>query len=114
VAVECITGEEVERYLASGLPDTEEGRTTLRRRVGFLAHLLARNDIWVVLTAEVPAEAVWAELQEAYGGFHLIAWDEAKTPAKPWVRLTKGLSPEAMVERLVRTMEAQGWFASVP
>jgi len=52
--VEILDGDEVRRHLSKGLGYTKEDRDTNIRRIGFVARLLARHEVFVITAAISP------------------------------------------------------------
>ena len=63
--VEVLDGDEVRATLNSDLGFTKEGRDANVRRIGFVARLLARNGVAVIVAAISPYRAVRAEVRAA-------------------------------------------------
>lgn len=68
VLVQILDGDELRDNLSAGLGFSREDRTTHVRRVGFVAQLLARHGVTVV----VPVIAPYAAAREAVRDHHLI------------------------------------------
>ncbi|MBI5500939.1 MAG: adenylyl-sulfate kinase [Deltaproteobacteria bacterium] len=67
--VEVLDGDEVRTHLCKGLGFTREGRDTNIRRIGFVAHLLARNGIVAIAAAISPYRAIRDENRALIGDF---------------------------------------------
>lgn len=67
--VEVLDGDVVRENLSKGLGFSKEDRDTNIRRIGFVAHLLARNGVKVITAAISPYRAVRDEVREAAGDF---------------------------------------------
>ena len=69
-AVEVLDGDEVRRYLSSGLGFSREDRDTNIRRIGYVARLLSRHGVAVIVAAISPyrdTRAAVRQLIEADG-----------------------------------------------
>jgi adenylylsulfate kinase len=62
-AVEILDGDEVRRHLSKGLGFTKEDRDTNVRRIGFVAHLLARHGVFVITAAISPYAEIRNEIR---------------------------------------------------
>jgi adenylyl-sulfate kinase len=67
--VERLDGDEVRKHLSKGLGFSREDRDENIRRIGFVAELLCRNGIIVIVAAISPYRAVRQELRLAIGAF---------------------------------------------
>ena len=67
--VEVLDGDEVRTNLSKGLGFSKEDRDTNIRRIGFVAHLLARNGVAVITAAISPYRAVRDEVRSQIGDF---------------------------------------------
>jgi adenylyl-sulfate kinase len=67
--VEVLDGDVVRTNLSKGLGFSREDRDTNIRRIGFVAKLLSRNDIAVVVAAISPYRAVRDEVRAEIGSF---------------------------------------------
>jgi adenylylsulfate kinase len=67
--VEVLDGDEIRKCLSAGLGFSREDRDTNVRRIGFVAGLLARNGVTVL----VPVIAPFADSREAVRKLHLYA-----------------------------------------
>lgn len=61
--VELLDGDEVRQTLSKGLGFTREDRDTHVRRIGYVAQLLARNGVWVLVAVISPYRAVREEVR---------------------------------------------------
>jgi adenylyl-sulfate kinase len=61
--VELLDGDEVRETLSKGLGFTREDRDTHIRRVGYVAQLLARSGVWVLVAVISPYRAVREEVR---------------------------------------------------
>jgi len=68
-AVEVLDGDVVRTNLSKGLGFSREDRDTNIRRIGFVAKLLTRNDVGVVVAAISPYRAVRDEVKADIGAF---------------------------------------------
>ncbi|MFJ8824041.1 adenylyl-sulfate kinase [Streptomyces sp. NPDC102467] len=66
--VEVLDGDEIREYLSAGLGFSREDRHTNVQRIGFLAELLARNDVLTL----VPVIAPYADSREAVRKRHQV------------------------------------------
>lgn len=67
--VERLDGDIIRQYLTKGLGFTKEDRDENIRRIGFVAHLLSRNGVIVLVSAISPYQAVRAEVRQQIGDF---------------------------------------------
>jgi adenylyl-sulfate kinase len=67
--VEVLDGDVVRTNLSKGLGYSREDRDTNIRRIGFVAKLLTRNDVAVVVAAISPYRAVRDEVRADIGAF---------------------------------------------
>src|SRR5687767_9684114 len=67
--VEVLDGDVVRTNLSKGLGFSREDRDTNIRRIGFVAKLLTRNDVVVVVAAISPYRAVRDEVRAEIGAF---------------------------------------------
>jgi adenylylsulfate kinase len=67
--VEVLDGDVVRTNLSKGLSFSREDRDTNIRRIGFVAKLLTRNDVAVVVAAISPYRAVRDEVRDEIGAF---------------------------------------------
>ena len=68
-AVEVLDGDVVRTNLSKGLGYSREDRDTNIRRIGFVAKLLSRNDVAVVVAAISPYREVREEVRASIGAF---------------------------------------------
>ena len=61
--VEVLDGDEVRETLNKGLGFTRDDRDTNIRRIGYVAQLLARNGVWVLVAVISPYRAVREEVR---------------------------------------------------
>ena len=66
--VEVLDGDVLRTHLTRGLGFSREDREENVRRIGFVAHLLARNGVVVVVSVISPYRAVRDELRELHAG----------------------------------------------
>jgi adenylyl-sulfate kinase len=69
VDVEILDGDEVRQNLSKGLGFSREDRDTNVRRIGYVAKLLARHGVYVLVAAISPYRAVREELRASIPGF---------------------------------------------
>jgi adenylyl-sulfate kinase len=67
--VERLDGDEVRKRLSKGLGFSREDRDENIRRIGFVAELLCRNGVIVIVAAISPYRAIRDELRLAIGAF---------------------------------------------
>jgi adenylylsulfate kinase len=67
--VEWLDGDVVRRYLSKGLGYSKEDRDENIRRIGFVAELLTRNGVLVLVSAISPYRAVRQEMRARIGNF---------------------------------------------
>lgn len=67
--VEVLDGDVVRENLSKGLGFTKEDRDTNIRRIGFVAELLTRNGVIVLVAAISPYRAVRDEVRDTIGRF---------------------------------------------
>jgi adenylyl-sulfate kinase len=67
--VECLDGDEVRRSLCKDLGFTKEDRDENIRRIGFVAELLTRHGVIVLVSAISPYRAVREEVRKKIGRF---------------------------------------------
>jgi adenylyl-sulfate kinase len=68
-SVEVLDGDVVRTNLSKGLGFSREDRDTNIRRIGFVAKLLTRNDVAVIVAAISPYRAVREEVRAEIGSF---------------------------------------------
>lgn len=69
IKVEVLDGDEVRTNLSKGLGFSKEDRDTNIRRIGWVAHLLARNGVCVITAAISPYRAIRDENRKLIGNF---------------------------------------------
>lgn len=67
--VEILDGDVVRQYLTKGLGFTKEDRDENIRRIGFVAHLLTRNGVIVLVAAISPYRVTREEVRRKIGDF---------------------------------------------
>jgi adenylylsulfate kinase len=67
--VEVLDGDIVRQHLAKGLGFSKEDRDENIRRIGFVANLLTRNGVIVIVSAISPYREIREELREKIGNF---------------------------------------------
>lgn len=67
--VEVLDGDLVRQNLTKGLGFSQEDRDENIRRIGFVAHLLTRNDVIVLVSVISPYWAIREEVKERIGDF---------------------------------------------
>ena len=68
-ALEVLDGDIVRTNLTKGLGFSKEDRDTNIRRIGFVAHLLTRNGVIVLVSAISPYREIREEVRERIGDF---------------------------------------------
>ncbi|ELS02113.1 adenylylsulfate kinase ApsK [Xenococcus sp. PCC 7305] len=68
-AIEVLDGDEIRENLTKGLGFSKEDRDTNIRRIGFVAKLLARNNVVVLVPVISPYRAIREEMREQIGSF---------------------------------------------
>lgn len=66
--VELLDGDEVRQHLSTGLGFSKDDRETNIRRVGYVAHLLARNGVVAICALISPYRAARDEVRLLHGG----------------------------------------------
>jgi len=67
--VEVLDGDEIRKNLSKGLGFSKEDRDTNIRRIGWVCHLLTRNDVVAIAAAISPYRAIREENRELIGRF---------------------------------------------
>jgi len=67
--VESLDGDEVRRHLSRGLGFSKEDRDENIRRIGYVAGLLTRHGVVVLVSAISPYRAVRDEVRQSIGNF---------------------------------------------
>jgi adenylylsulfate kinase len=67
--VECLDGDVVRKNLTKGLGFSKADRDENIRRIGFVAHLLSRNGVIVLVSAISPYRDIRQEVRERVGHF---------------------------------------------
>jgi len=67
--VELLDGDLVRQTLTKGLGFSQADREENIRRIGFVAHLLTRNDVIVLVSAISPYRAIRQEVRQQIGAF---------------------------------------------
>jgi adenylyl-sulfate kinase len=67
--VEVLDGDVIRTNLSKGLGFSKEDRDTNIRRIGFVCHLLTRNDVVAIAAAISPYRAVRDEVRKQIGSF---------------------------------------------
>ncbi len=67
--LEVLDGDEIRENLTKGLGFSKEDRDTNIRRIGFVAKLLVRNDVIVLVPVISPYRAIRDEMRKAIGNF---------------------------------------------
>ena len=94
-AVEVLDGDIIRENLSRGLGFSQEDRNTNIRRIGFVANLLSRNGVSVIVAAISPYEAVREEVRRAHEGRFVEVY--VRCPTDVLIeRDTKGLYRKAL------------------
>lgn len=97
--VEVLDGDEVREHLSRGLGFSREDRDTNVARIGFVAHLLARNGVFAVTAAIAPYRAARAHCRELAGPRFVEVY--LSTPLEECARRdVKGLYKRALAGEL--------------
>jgi adenylylsulfate kinase len=67
--LEVLDGDIVRQNLTKGLGFSKEDRDENIRRIGFVAHLLTRNDVIVIVSAISPYRTIREEVRDRIGDF---------------------------------------------
>lgn len=67
--VEILDGDIVRKHLTKGLGFSKEDRDENIRRIGFVAHLLTRNGVLVLVSAISPYQSIRNEIRETIQNF---------------------------------------------
>lgn len=94
-AVEVLDGDVIRENLSRGLGYSREDRNTNIRRIGFVANLLNRNGVSVIVAAISPYEALRREVRLAHEGRFVEVY--VRCPTEVLIeRDTKGLYRKAL------------------
>ena len=66
---EVLDGDVVRQYLSSGLGYSKQDRDENIRRIGFVSHLLTRNNVFVIVAAISPYRDIRQEVREKIRNF---------------------------------------------
>ncbi len=69
IKVELLDGDEVRTNLSKGLTFSKEDRDINVKRIGYVAHLLTRNDVWAITAAISPYRDVRDGVRQMIGNF---------------------------------------------
>lgn len=94
--VESLDGDEVRMYLSKGLTFSKEDRDTNVRRIGFVADLLARNEVIAITAAISPYRDVRAEARALHASNNFIEVFVQVALEKLIERDVKGLYKKAL------------------
>jgi adenylyl-sulfate kinase len=98
--VEILDGDEVRTHLSRGLGFSREDREVNVARIAFVAHLLARNGVFVITAAISPYRATRDDARRLIGDFVEI---HVATPIEECIRRdVKGLYRRALAGELER------------
>lgn len=101
VRVEMLDGDVIRKHLNSDLGFSRKDRDENVRRIGFLAHLLARNGVVVLVSAISPYRLIREEVRVTLGGNFVEVYVNAPLHVCQQ-RDPKGLYKEAREKRLTR------------
>ena len=93
--VELLDGDEVRRNLSQGLGYSKEDRDTNIRRIGYVCHLLTRNDVATIAAAISPYRAIRDENRKLIGRF-------VEVYCKCDLETLKARDPKGMYEKAIR------------
>ena len=93
--VEVLDGDIVRQNLSKGLGFSKEDRDTNIRRIGFVCHLLTRNDVVVIGAAISPYKAIRDENRKLIGRF-------VEVYCKCDIETLKGRDPKGLYEKALR------------
>lgn len=96
--VEVLDGDIIRQHLTKDLSFSKEDRDENIRRIGFVAHLLTRNDIIVLVSAISPYRALRKEVREHIGDFVEVYVNAPLAVCEQ--RDTKGLYQKARFEEI--------------
>lgn len=94
--VESLDGDEVRTYLSKGLTFSKEDRDTNVRRIGFVADLLARNEVIAITAAISPYRDIRAEARALHKAGNFIEVYVQVSLEKLIERDVKGLYKKAL------------------
>jgi adenylyl-sulfate kinase len=94
--VELLDGDIVREYLSKGLTFSKEDRDTNVRRIGFVADLLARNDVIAVTAAISPYREVRQEVRALHKANNFLEVHVSVSLDKLVERDVKGLYKKAL------------------
>src|ERR687896_329105 len=104
--VEVLDGDVVRTNLSKGLGFSREDRDTNIRRIGFVAKLLTRNDVAVVVAAISPYRALRGEVAQFTG-----VSDPYEEPLKPDVVVdTDRETIQESAAKVVDALERRGYL----
>lgn len=69
IKVELLDGDEVRTNLSKGLTFSKEDRDINVKRIGYVCHLLTRNDVWAISAAISPYRSIRDEVRKMVGNF---------------------------------------------
>lgn len=93
--VEVLDGDIVRQNLSKGLGFSKEDRDTNIRRIGFVCHLLTRNDVVAIGAAISPYKAIRDENRKLIGRF-------VEVYCKCDIETLKGRDPKGLYEKALR------------
>jgi adenylylsulfate kinase len=102
-AVEILDGDEVRTHLSKGLGFTKEDRDINVRRIGFVARLLARHDVFVITAAISPYADTRDEIRELASGEGI-----------PFIEVFVNAQLESLVDRDVKGLYKRALAGEIP
>ncbi|MGD0112657.1 MAG: adenylyl-sulfate kinase [Armatimonadota bacterium] len=93
--VEVLDGDVVRQNLSKGLGFSKEDRDTNIRRIGFVCHLLARNDVVAIAAAISPYKSIRDENRKLIGRF-------VEVYCKCDIETLKARDPKGLYEKALR------------
>ena len=101
--VELLDGDEVRTHLSKGLTFSKEDRDINVRRIGYVARLLARNDVIALTAAISPYQDVRNEIRA-----------EHQSDSVPFVEVYAQAAVEALAERDVKGLYKKALAGEIP
>jgi adenylyl-sulfate kinase len=101
--VEVLDGDDVRLHLSKGLGFSREDRDTNVRRIGFVARLLARHEVCVIVAAISPYAATRLEVRQL-----------AETDGIPFFEVFVDASIDALIQRDVKGLYRRAIAGEIP
>ena len=95
VKVEVLDGDVVRQYLSKGLGYSKEDRDTNIRRIGWVCHLLSRNDVVAIASAISPYKEIREENRRLIGRF-------VEVYCKAGIEALKQRDPKGLYEKALK------------